>query len=75
MLKAILRAMSSSESSETPFPVVLILPVWEDTPWSFASIRGHRNVSTLTHIPTGHMRLEPAHRQSDDMTAILAPAM
>ena len=32
MLKAILHAMASSESTETPFLFVLILPIWGETP-------------------------------------------
>jgi hypothetical protein len=31
MLKAVLHALSSSEAQDTPFLVVLILPIWEDT--------------------------------------------
>ncbi len=31
-------------------------------------------MSTLIRIPTGHVRIVPAHRQTDDMTAILPPA-
>jgi hypothetical protein len=74
MLKAILHAMASSESTETPFLFVLILPIWGETPWNSASIRGHSNMSTLIRIPTGQMRVVPAHRQSDDMTTTLPPA-
>jgi hypothetical protein len=33
MLKAVLRAFSSSEAQDTPFLVVLILSIWEDSPW------------------------------------------
>jgi hypothetical protein len=47
MLKAVLHALSSSESQDIPFLVVLILPFWEDTPWNSATIRGHHNISTL----------------------------
>ena len=32
ILKAVLDALASSESLDTPFLVVLILPVWEDIP-------------------------------------------
>jgi hypothetical protein len=32
MLKAVLHALASSESLDAPFLVILILPVWEDTP-------------------------------------------
>ena len=69
MLKAVLHALASSNNSETPFLVVLILTVWDDTPWNSASIRGHRNISTLIRIPNGHMRCVPTHRQSDDTAA------
>ena len=44
MLKAVLHALSSSESQDTLFLVVLILPVWEDTPWNSAAIRVHHNM-------------------------------
>ena len=75
MLRAVLHALASSESSATPFSVVLILPVWDDTPRNSASIRGHSNMSTLIRIPTGHMmRFVPAHRQSDDRRATLPPS-
>ena len=32
MLKAVLQALSSSETQDTPFLVVLIFPGWDDTP-------------------------------------------
>ncbi len=73
MLKAVLHALASSERSETLILVVLILPVWDNTPWNSASIRGHRNISTFIRIPSGHVRFVPAHRQSDDTTAKLPP--
>ncbi len=71
MQKTALHALSSSESSETPFLAVLVLSVLDDTPWKLASTRGHNNMSTLICTPSGHMRFETAHRQSDDMTAAL----
>jgi len=74
MLKAALHAFISSETSATPFLVVLVLPIWDDTPWNSASIRGQVNMTTLIRIPTGHMHFVPAHRQSDDVTATLPPA-
>ena len=74
MIKAILYALTSYESSETPFLVVRIFPVWDDTPWNSAFIRGHSDMFTLIRIPAGHMRFVPAHRKSDDMTAILSSA-
>ena len=61
MLKAVLHALASSQSPNTPFLVVLILQVWEDTPWNSPAIRGHHNMSTLIRIPAGHMRFVPAH--------------
>ena len=54
MLKAVLHALSFSEVQYTPFLVVLILHVWDDTPWNSAAIRGHCNMSTLIRIPAGH---------------------
>ena len=74
MLKAVLHVFASSESREIAFLVVVILLVWDDTPWNSASIRGHSNMSILIRIPTSHMRLMRAHRQSNDMTATLPPA-
>ena len=74
MLKAVPHAVSSSESHATPFLVVVILPVWEDTPWISAAIRGHHNMSILIRIPAGHMRVVPAHKQSDEANRALSPA-
>jgi len=74
MLKAVLHALSYSEVQETPFLVVLILHVWDDTPWNSAAIRGHHNMSTLIRIPAGHMRFVPAHKQSDEANPVLSPA-
>ncbi len=74
MLEAVLHAVASSESSDTPFLVVIISRIWDDTPWNSASIRGHTNISTLSRILTGHMRCVQEHRQSDDMSATLPPA-
>ena len=74
MLKAVLHALASSEAQDTPFLVVLILPVWEDTPWNSAAVRGHHNMSTLIQIPAGHMRFVPSHKQSDEATPALHPA-
>jgi len=65
-LKAVLHALSSSEAQDTPFLVVLILPVWEDTQWNSAAIRDHHNMSTLIRISAGHMCFVPAHKQSDE---------
>ncbi len=74
MLKVVLHALSSSEVQDTPFLVVLVLPVWEDTQRNSAAIRGHHNMSTLIRIPAGHMRFVPAHKQSDETNPILSPA-
>jgi hypothetical protein len=41
MLKEVLHALASSEFTETPFMVVLILPVWDDMSWSSSTVRGH----------------------------------
>ena len=73
MLKAVLHALASSEAQDTPFLSVLILPLWDDTPWNSAAIRGHHNMSTLIRIPAGHMRFVPSHKQSDEVTPLLSP--
>ena len=74
MRKSVMHALSSSEDKTTPFLVVLVLPVWEDTPWTSAGIRSHRNLETLIQIPTNHMRFVPAHKQRDSDKAELSPA-
>ena len=74
MLKAVLHSLASSESSDFPFLVVLILSVWEDTPWNSAAIRGHHNMSALVRIPAGHMWVVPERNQSIEATLILSPA-
>jgi len=74
MLKAALHALSSSEVQDTPFLGVLILPVWDDTPWNSAAIRGRHIMSTLIRIPEGHMRFVPAHNRTDGANPILFPA-
>jgi len=74
MIKTVLHAISSSEVQDTPFQMVLILPVWEDTPWNFAAFCGHHNMSTLIRIPAGHMRFVPAHTLSDETNPIISPA-
>jgi len=51
MLKAVLHALVSSESNETPFLAVMVLHVWDDTSWNSASIRGYRNITTLVRSP------------------------
>jgi hypothetical protein len=46
MLKAVLHALASSECTDIPFIVVIILPFWDDTytPWNSAAIRDHGNM-------------------------------
>ena len=51
MRKAILHVLASSTDTTTTFLVVMVLPVWEDTPWYSAAIRIHHNLETLIHIP------------------------
>ena len=53
MLKASLHALDSSEMQDTPFLVVLILPIWDDTPWNSAAIRGHHNMYVDPHPDPG----------------------
>ncbi len=72
MLKTVLHTLSSSEAQDTPFLVVLILSIWDDTPWNFNAIRGHHKMSTLIRITAGHMHFVPAHKQSDEATPILS---
>ncbi len=74
MLKTVLHAFLSSEHTDTPFLVILILITWDDTPWNSRAIRGHVNMTTLVNIPAGHMRFVPAHKQADEATAVLSPA-
>jgi len=62
MLKAVLHALASSKSNEITFLAVLVLPVGDDTPWNSASIKSHRNITTIIRIPTVHMRFAPTHR-------------
>ena len=74
MLKAVLHALASSKSIDTPFLVFLILSIWEDTPWDSVAIRGDHNMSTLIRIPVGHMRFVPEHKQANEATPVLSPA-
>jgi hypothetical protein len=74
MLQAVLHVLASSEHTDDPFLAVMVLPVWDDSPWTFAVIRGHTNMSTLIHIPTGHMRFVPAEKQTDEPSLELKPA-
>ena len=71
MRKSILHALASSMDTTTPFLVVMVLPLWEDTPWYSAAIRSHHNLETLIQIPAGHMRLVPTHKYSDSDTTSL----
>jgi len=66
MLKVVLQALASSEYTDAPLLVVMVLPLWDDSPWTSKAIRGHTNMSTLIRIPAGHMRFVPAHKQADD---------
>jgi hypothetical protein len=74
MLKAVLHALASPEDTETTLLVVLVLPVWDDSPWTSSAAKGHNNMSTLIHIPAGHMRFVPAHMQSVGANFDLSPA-
>ena len=70
-----LHALASSLETDTAFLAILILPVWEGTPWAAASIKGHQNIRTLIRIPAGHMRFVPWHQQSDsDPTTLHRPS-
>ena len=46
MRKAILHALVSTTDTTTPFLVVMVLLVWEDTPWYSVAIRSHNNLET-----------------------------
>ncbi len=74
MLQAVLHALASSEHTDAPFLVVMTLPVWDNSPWTSHVIRGHKNMSTLIRIPSGHMRFVPADKQTDDESMELKPA-
>jgi len=74
MKKSILHALASSIDTTTHSLVVMVLPVWEDTPWYSAAIRSYRNLETLIQIPIGHMRFVPSQKQTDGDTTSLPPA-
>ena len=74
MRKVILLALASSTNTTTSLLVVLVLSIWEDTPWCPAAIRSHPNLETLIQIPTRHVRFVPAHKQTDGDTSSLPPA-
>ena len=74
MLKAVLHALTPFESNDTPFLVVLILPVCDNNPMELRFHPRPQQHVYLDPYPTGHMRCVLAHRQSDDMTATLPPA-
>jgi hypothetical protein len=71
MRKAILHALASSTYTTTPFLMVMVIPVWEDTPWYSAAIRSQINLETLIQTPAGHMRFVRAHKQTDSDTTSL----
>ena len=73
MLNAVLHALSASDHTDAPFLAVMVLPVWDDSPWTSNAIRGHPNMSTLIRIPNGHMRFVPANKQTDDASIELKP--
>ena len=73
MLKAVLQALASSEHTYAPFLVVVVFPVWGDSPWTSEAIKGHNNMSTLIKIPSGDMRFVPAHKQTNDESMELKP--
>ncbi len=73
MLKVVLHALASSEQRDAPFLAVMVLPVWDDSPWTSAAIRGHTNMTTLIHIRSGHMRFVPAEKQTDEPSMELKP--
>jgi hypothetical protein len=74
MLNTVLHALASSEHTDTPFLIVLILPTWDDTPYNSRAIRGHVNMTSVMNIPAGHMRFVSAHKQADEATVVLSPA-
>jgi len=74
MLNAVLHALASFECTKNPFLAVVILPVWDDTPCNSSAVRGQGYMSTLIHIPAGHMRFVLPHKQSDGATSKLSPA-
>jgi hypothetical protein len=74
MLHAVLHALASSEHTDALFLAVIVLPVWDDSPWTSHAIRGHKNMSTLIRIPSGHTRFVPADKQTDDESTELKPA-
>ena len=80
MLNVVLHALSASDHTDSPFVAIMVLLVWDDSPWTSNAIRGHPNMFTLIRIPNGHMRFVPANKQTNDafnerIHAILAPAI
>ena len=66
-------SLASSERTKPPFLVVMVLPIRYNTLLNSTAVRGHGNMSTLIHIPVGHVRFVPAHKQSDGTTSDLPP--
>ena len=73
MLRAVLYALSSSEHTNAPFLAVMVLPIWDDSPWISNAVRDHTNMSTPIRIPSGHMRFVPANKQADETSIELKP--
>jgi hypothetical protein len=74
MLKTAMHTLASSEYTNIPFLMDMILSVWDDTLWNSTAIRGNGIMSTLVRIPTGHMHFVPAKKQTDVPTADLSTA-
>ncbi len=65
MRKTILHALACTTSSANLFLVVLILPAWENSPWSTHAILQHPNITTLAHLPANQLKFIPSHKQLD----------
>ena len=74
MRTAVLHALALATNTTTPFLAVMVLPVWEDTPWQSAAIRAHTNMDTIITIPACHMRFVPTHNHFEGDTDTLTPA-
>ena len=73
-MKAVLQTLASSEYTDATFLVVMVLPVWDDLPWTSKAIRGHNNMSTLTKFLVDTCVLCPLTKQTDDESVELKPA-